>query len=132
MRNRIVSVVAAAGLLGLIGGTVVASASTGVPTPSAKHNAGAASQPGITAGTDITSPETITTVATVLKEKAVDVGKQGPSVGDTFATTLDIRARLESISAPRGPSARSAQVGWRSAPARSTSPVGARSSVRAR
>jgi hypothetical protein len=70
MRAWIVAVVAAAGLLGLIGGTVAASA-----------------------GTDITAPETITTVGTVLKDKFVDVGKQGPSVGDTFATTLDIESQ---------------------------------------
>jgi hypothetical protein len=70
MRNRIVSVVAAAGLLGLIGGTVAANA-----------------------GTDITSPETITTVGTVVKDRFVDVGKKGPSVGDTFATTLDIKSQ---------------------------------------
>ena len=98
----------AAGLLGLIGGTVAANA-----------------------GTDITSPETITTVGTTVKDKFVDVGKQGPSVGDTFATTVDIKSRPESTSAPRGLSARSAQAGGRSAPAHSTSPVGARSSVRA-
>ena len=60
--------VAAAGLLGLIGGTVAANA-----------------------GTDITAPETITTIGTVVKDKGVDVGKRGPSVGDTFATTLDIK-----------------------------------------
>jgi hypothetical protein len=69
MRNRIVSAVAAAGLLGLIGGTVAANA-----------------------GTDITSPETITTVGTTVKDKSIDVGRQGPSVGDTFATTVDIKS----------------------------------------
>ncbi|MCI0634097.1 MAG: hypothetical protein L0206_09315 [Actinobacteria bacterium] len=70
MRNRIVAgAVAAAGLLGLIGGTVVANA-----------------------GTAITSPETITTVATVVRDKFVDVGKQGLSVGDTLAWTLDIKS----------------------------------------
>ena len=62
--------VAAAGLLGLIGGTVAANA-----------------------GTNITAPETITTVGTVVKDKFVDVGKKGPSVGDTFATTLDIKSQ---------------------------------------
>jgi hypothetical protein len=56
MRTRIVAVVAAAGLLGLIGGTVVASAGTAIP-----------------------SPETITTVGTEVKGKFVDVGKKGPS-----------------------------------------------------
>jgi hypothetical protein len=70
MRNRIVSVVAAAGLLGLIGGTVAAAAGTGIP-----------------------SPETITTVGTTVKEKFADVGKRGPSVGDTFVTTLDIKSQ---------------------------------------
>jgi hypothetical protein len=69
MRTRIVSVVAAAGLVGLIGGTVVASAGTSIP-----------------------SPETITTVSTTIKEKGVDVGKQGPSVGDTYAWTQDIKS----------------------------------------
>jgi hypothetical protein len=48
-------VVAAAGLLGLLGGTMVANAGT----------------------TAIPSPETITTVGTVLKDKFVDVGKKG-------------------------------------------------------
>ena len=71
MRSRIVAgAVAAAGLLGLIGGTVAANA-----------------------GTDITSPETITTVGTTVKDKFVDVGKRGPSVGDTFATTVDIKSQ---------------------------------------
>jgi hypothetical protein len=70
MRARIVAVVAAAGLLGLIGGTVVASA-----------------------GTSITAPETITTVGTTVKGKFVDVGKKGPSVGDTFADTIDIKSQ---------------------------------------
>jgi len=64
------SAVAAAGLLGLIGGSVAANA-----------------------GTDITSPETITTVGTVVKDRFVDVGRKGPSVGDTFATTLDIKSQ---------------------------------------
>ena len=70
MRTKVMAAVAAVGLLGLIGGAVAASA-----------------------GTDITAPETITTVGTVLKDKFVDVGKQGPSVGDTFATTLDIKSQ---------------------------------------
>jgi hypothetical protein len=70
MRTKVMAAVAAVGLLGLIGGAVAASA-----------------------GTDITAPETITTVGTVLKDKFVDVGKQGPSVGDTFATTLDIESQ---------------------------------------
>jgi hypothetical protein len=70
MRTRIVSVVAAAGLLGLIGGSVVASAGTSIP-----------------------SPETITTVGTEVKDKTVDVGKQGPSVGDTTAWTIDIKSQ---------------------------------------
>ena len=39
------------------------------------------------------SPETITTVGTTVKDKAVDVGKRGPSVGDTFATTVDIKSQ---------------------------------------
>jgi hypothetical protein len=52
MRNRIVSVAVAAGLLGLIGGTVAANA-----------------------GTNITSPETITAVGTSTKDKFVDGGK---------------------------------------------------------
>ena len=64
------SAVAAAGLLGLLGGTVVASA-----------------------GTSITAPETITTVGTTVKGNFVDVGKKGPSVGDTFADTIDIRSQ---------------------------------------
>lgn len=62
--------VAAAGLLGLIGGTVVASA-----------------------GTSITAPETITTVGTTVNGKFVDVGKKGHSVGDTFADTIDIKSQ---------------------------------------
>jgi hypothetical protein len=70
MRTRIVSVVAAAGLLGLIGGSVVASAGTSLP-----------------------SPETITTVGTTVKDKTVDVGKHGPSVGDTTAWTIDIKSQ---------------------------------------
>jgi hypothetical protein len=71
MRNRLIMPVAAAvGLLGLLGGTVIANA-----------------------GTDITSPETITTVGTVVKDTFVDVGKQGPSVGDTYAWTLDIKSQ---------------------------------------
>jgi hypothetical protein len=41
----------------------------------------------------ITSPETITTVGRVVKEKGVDLGKPGPSVGDTFAWTLDIKSQ---------------------------------------
>ena len=69
MRNKIVSVAVAAGLLGLIGGTVAANA-----------------------GTDITSPEIITTVGTTVKDKSVDIGKRGPTVGDTFATTVDIKS----------------------------------------
>jgi hypothetical protein len=71
MRTRIVAVVAAAGLLGLLGGTMVANAGT----------------------TAIPSPETITTVGTEVKSKSVDVGKQGPSVGDTTAWTLDIKSQ---------------------------------------
>jgi hypothetical protein len=59
MRSRVVSVAVAAGLLGLIGGTVAANA-----------------------GTDITSPEMITTVGTTVKDKSVDIGKRGPTVGD--------------------------------------------------
>ena len=70
MRTKVMAAVAAVGLLGLIGGAVAASA-----------------------GTDITAPETIKTVGTALKDKFVDVGKQGPSVGDTFATTLDIKSQ---------------------------------------
>jgi len=63
-------VAVAASLLGLIGGTVAANA-----------------------GTDITSPETITTVGTTTKDKFSDVGKPGPSVGDTFASTVDIKSQ---------------------------------------
>jgi hypothetical protein len=100
-------VAVAAGLLGLIGGTVAANA-----------------------GTDITSPEIITTVGTTVKDKSVDIGKRGPTVGDTFATTVDIKSTTGVTSAPRGLSARSAQAGGQLAPAHSTSPVGARSSVR--
>jgi hypothetical protein len=70
MRTKIMSAVAAVGLLGLIGGTVAA-----------------------TAATSITAPETITTVGTVVKDKYIDVGKKGPSVGDTFATTVDIKSQ---------------------------------------
>ena len=67
MKNRAIGVGLAALLM--IGGTVAANA-----------------------GTNITSPETIMTVGTVVKEKFVDVGRQGPSVGDTDAWTLDIRS----------------------------------------
>lgn len=70
MRTRIAAVVAAAALLGLLGGTMVASA-----------------------GTSITAPETITTVGTTVKGNFVDVGKKGPSVGDTFADTIDIKSQ---------------------------------------
>jgi hypothetical protein len=69
MRTRIVSGAAAAGLLGLIGGSVVASGGTAIP-----------------------SPETFTTVGTTVREKDVDVGKQGPSVGDTYGWTIDIKS----------------------------------------
>ena len=69
MKTRIVSVAVAAGLLGLIGGTVAANA-----------------------GTNITSPETITAVGTSTKDKFVDGGKQGPSVGDMFASTLTLKS----------------------------------------
>lgn len=70
MRTKITSAVAAVGLLGLIGGTVAA-----------------------VAGTSITAPETITTVGTTVNGKFVDVGKKGPSVGDTFADTIDIKSQ---------------------------------------
>jgi hypothetical protein len=69
MRTRIVSGAAAAGVLGLIGGSVVASGGTAIP-----------------------SPETFTTVGTTVREKDVDVGKQGPSVGDTYGWTIDIKS----------------------------------------
>jgi hypothetical protein len=45
------------------------------------------------AGSAITVPETITTVGTFVKEKGVDVGRRGPSVGDTYAWTLDIKSQ---------------------------------------
>lgn len=61
MRKRLVSVVGLACLIGLIGGTVVANA-----------------------GADITSPETFTVVGTVIKDRFVDVGKQGDSPGDVL------------------------------------------------
>jgi hypothetical protein len=70
MRKRIIAVTAAAGLLGLIGGSVAASA-----------------------GTSITAPETITTVGTTVQGKFVDVGKKGPSVGDMTADTIDIKSQ---------------------------------------
>jgi hypothetical protein len=69
MQSSVVSVAEAAGLLGLIGGTLAANA-----------------------GTDITSPEMITTVGTTVKDKSVDIGKRGPTIGDTFATTVDIKS----------------------------------------
>jgi hypothetical protein len=104
MRNRLIMpVVAAAGLLGLIGGTVIANA-----------------------GTDIPSPETITTVATVAKEKFDDVGKPGFSFGDTFSSVLDIKSPTGSDLGIEG---RSARTGWVCGPfalARSTSPAAAR------
>ena len=34
-----------------------------------------------------------TTVGTTVKDKGVDVGKQGPSVGDTYAWTIDIKSQ---------------------------------------
>jgi hypothetical protein len=68
MKNRAIGVGLAALLM--IGGTIAANAAT-----------------------NITSPETITTVGTVVKDKDVDVGKQGPSVGDTYAWTLDIKSQ---------------------------------------
>jgi len=61
MRRKLVSVVGSLGLLGVIGGTVVAYA-----------------------GSDITSPETFTLVATTVKARFADVGKPGPSPGDVF------------------------------------------------
>ena len=67
MKNRAIGVGLAALLM--IGGTVAANAGTNIP-----------------------SSETITTVGTVVKEKFVDVGRQGPSVGDTDAWTLDIKS----------------------------------------
>jgi hypothetical protein len=70
MHRKLASIAVLAGVLGVIGGTVAASA-----------------------GSDITAPETITTVGTTVKDKFVDVGKQGPSVGDTFATTVDIKSQ---------------------------------------
>ena len=59
MKKRLVSVVGLVCLLGLVGGTVVANA-----------------------GADITSPETFTLVGTTIKDRFVDVGKQGNSPGD--------------------------------------------------
>ena len=56
MRRRIIAVTAAAGLLGLIGGSVAASA-----------------------GTSITAPEFITTVGTTVQGKFLDVGKKAPA-----------------------------------------------------
>ena len=61
MRKRLVSVVGLVCLLGLIGGTVVANA-----------------------GADITSPETFTLVGTTIKDRFVDVGKEGNSPGDVI------------------------------------------------
>ena len=106
MKNRAIGVGLAALLI--IGGTLAANA-----------------------GTNITSPETITTVGTTVKDKSVDIGKRGPSVGDTFATTVDIKSTTGVDLGTGGLSARSAQAGGRFAPAHSTSPVGARSSARA-
>ena len=59
---RIRSAVVAACTLVLVGGAVIAHA-----------------------GSDITAPETIKVLGTMTKQKAVDVGKPGPSAGDTFA-----------------------------------------------
>ena len=61
MRKRFVSVVGGVCLLGLVGGTVVANA-----------------------GADITSPETIATLGTTIKDRYVDVGKPGFSPGDVL------------------------------------------------
>jgi hypothetical protein len=61
MRKRLVSVVGGVCLLGLVGGTVVANA-----------------------GADITSPETITVLGTIIKDRHVDIGKRGFSAGDVF------------------------------------------------
>jgi len=69
MKKAVVGMVAAAGLLGLIGGTLAANA-----------------------GTNITSPETITTVGTTVKERGFDVGRKGESVGDTYTWTMDIKS----------------------------------------
>jgi hypothetical protein len=44
-------------------------------------------------GTALSAPETITTVGTTVKDKAVDVGKRGFSVGDSFFTTVDIKSQ---------------------------------------
>ena len=69
MKKAFVGMVAAAGLLGVIGATVIANA-----------------------GTNITSPETITTVGKVVKERGFDVGKKGETIGDTYSWTLDIKS----------------------------------------
>jgi hypothetical protein len=67
MKNRAIGVGLAALLM--IGGTVAANA-----------------------GTNITSPETITIVSTTVKEKGVDAGRKGPSVGDLYAWAADIKS----------------------------------------
>ncbi len=61
MRKKLLAVVGVACALGLVGGTLVANA-----------------------GADITAPETITVLGTVTKDRFVDVGKKGPTPGDTF------------------------------------------------
>jgi hypothetical protein len=61
MRKKLVSLVGGVCLLGLVGGTVVANA-----------------------GANITSPETITVLATSIKDRYVDVGKHDFSAGDVL------------------------------------------------
>ena len=61
MRKKLLAVVGVACALGLVAGTFVANA-----------------------GADIAAPETITVLGTVTKDRYVDVGKKGPTPGDTF------------------------------------------------
>jgi hypothetical protein len=61
MRKNVLTVVGVVCALGVAGGTLVANA-----------------------GADITAPEKITVLGTTTKDRFVDVGKPGPTPGDTF------------------------------------------------
>ena len=61
MRKKLLAVVGVTCALGLASGDLVANA-----------------------GTNITAPETITVLGTTTKDRFVDVGKPGPTPGDTF------------------------------------------------
>jgi hypothetical protein len=100
MRNRLImSVVAATALL--VGAACADKAEAVSPPVSQEALAKAEMVAGgvtnltgtVLTGTALSAPETITTVGTTVKDKAVDVGKRGFSVGDSFFTTVDIKSQ---------------------------------------